>query len=505
MRNNDRPSAARRRPPPPEPPAEMSRPPWRTVGRPYAGRTVLPDIGLNQRAAAAAREKNADNGRLPRKHAKRGQEEKWHHEKIISARRVSSPTLASTVDTLPKAEAKPFTDDHRQEEALQVNDRKGSNPATLGIGVSLWLNRFVHRTKAKTPAKRAEDEARRQHAEKVSTRSEVDKAGGVSSSTFSKGARDGKLLPGAEATAADGVRHTWSALRSRLVRAKIQEAFASVKYEVAGKTYTSLRLMGEGGYSKVYEVFDASRQLYALKVVDITHSSENVKADLLREMEYLSNFERSDHVIRLLAHDRVTEEATQESGATDVIYLLLERGECDLTHILSYLEDNARLTPTKLRYYWEQMLEAVQSVHGKRIVHADLKPANFVLVQGHLKLIDFGLAGQLEDGAEHLNRTFVGGTKDYMSPESMACFIIEVMHPIIRSSQYSSLSGRRCELRSYARGEARDQGRLQERRVGAWRHPVPAGLWRRGSFLSPARRQAGQNARSHRSLQACGL
>ncbi len=46
-----------------------------------------------------------------------------------------------------------------------------------------------------------------------------------------------------------------------------------------------------------------------------------------------------------------------------------------------------------LRYYWEQMLEAVQTIHDAGVVHADIKPNNFVLVRGHLKLIDFGLAG----------------------------------------------------------------------------------------------------------------
>ncbi len=38
------------------------------------------------------------------------------------------------------------------------------------------------------------------------------------------------------------------------------------------------------------------------------------------------------------------------------------------------------------------MLEAVNQIHKKDIVHCDLKPANFLVVQGHLKIIDFGMA-----------------------------------------------------------------------------------------------------------------
>ena len=34
-------------------------------------------------------------------------------------------------------------------------------------------------------------------------------------------------------------------------------------------------------------------------------------------------------------------------------------------------------------------IEVVDAIHEERIVHGDLKPANFLYVQGKLKLIDF--------------------------------------------------------------------------------------------------------------------
>ena len=36
--------------------------------------------------------------------------------------------------------------------------------------------------------------------------------------------------------------------------------------------------------------------------------------------------------------------------------------------------------------------QAVHVIHEARIVHSDLKPANFLVVEGALKLIDFGIA-----------------------------------------------------------------------------------------------------------------
>ena len=41
-----------------------------------------------------------------------------------------------------------------------------------------------------------------------------------------------------------------------------------------------------------------------------------------------------------------------------------------------------RLPENYLRLYWQQMLEAVHTVHEEKIIHSDLKPANFLCVKG---------------------------------------------------------------------------------------------------------------------------
>ena len=43
--------------------------------------------------------------------------------------------------------------------------------------------------------------------------------------------------------------------------------------------------------------------------------------------------------------------------------------------------------------------QAVDNIHRERIVHSDLKPANFLVVEGQLKLIDFGIAKAIQSGA----------------------------------------------------------------------------------------------------------
>lgn len=51
-----------------------------------------------------------------------------------------------------------------------------------------------------------------------------------------------------------------------------------------------------------------------------------------------------------------------------------------------------------------QMLECVQVCHDRGIIHTDLKPANFVLVRGALKIIDFGISHAIEEHTVHARR-----------------------------------------------------------------------------------------------------
>lgn len=81
----------------------------------------------------------------------------------------------------------------------------------------------------------------------------------------------------------------------------------------------------------------------------------------------------------------------------------MECGEIDFAHILAKYQ-GIPLSLNFIRVYWEQMLSAVQAIHDEKIVHSDLKPANFLLVQGQLKLIDFGIAKRMGDDTTNIHR-----------------------------------------------------------------------------------------------------
>lgn len=79
----------------------------------------------------------------------------------------------------------------------------------------------------------------------------------------------------------------------------------------------------------------------------------------------------------------------------------------------------------------EEMAEALEAAHRRRVVHGDLKPANVMLTDDHhVKVMDFGLATRLppgEEGNGHVSiapsaatgTLTVRGTPAYMSPEQI--------------------------------------------------------------------------------------
>ncbi|KAH9887775.1 protein kinase-like domain-containing protein [Xylariomycetidae sp. FL2044] len=184
--------------------------------------------------------------------------------------------------------------------------------------------------------------------------------------------------------------------------------------KVNGKCYTRIDSLGRGGSGKVYRVAADNGKMFALKRVSLEGADEITVRGFKGEIDLLKKLNVVERVITLYDYELNAEK--------QVLSLLMEMGELDFNNVLRQRlsSENAKFDPVFVRYYWQEMVECLASVHAHDIVHSDLKPANFVLVQGRLKLIDFGIANAIQtDETVNVHRETQIGTPNYMSPESL--------------------------------------------------------------------------------------
>ena len=182
---------------------------------------------------------------------------------------------------------------------------------------------------------------------------------------------------------------------------------------VNGKLFTRMDCIGRGGSAKVYRVLAENYKIFALKRVSLENIDELAIRGYKGEIELLRKLEKVERVIRLFDYEVNDERQT--------LSILMEMGESDFNRLLSSQlnADDAKLDISFTRYFWKEMLECVLAVHQYDIVHSDLKPANFLLVQGRLKLIDFGIANAIQDDTVNVHRESQIGTPNYMAPEAL--------------------------------------------------------------------------------------
>ncbi|KAL2643971.1 hypothetical protein R1flu_011558 [Riccia fluitans] len=199
---------------------------------------------------------------------------------------------------------------------------------------------------------------------------------------------------------------------------------------VSGQRYQKLGMIGKGGSSEVYKVIDSEFSIYALKKIILGGRDHSTARGYYQEIEYLVRLRGKRHIVQLIDYEVTNRNVVDENYGEEkiqedaCIYVVLEFGEIDLAGILNkkrkeMLESSEPLDDNWIRFYWKHMLVAVKTIHEERIVHADLKPANFLLVKGELKLIDFGIAKAIQSDTTHVARDAQVGTLNYMSPEAL--------------------------------------------------------------------------------------
>jgi serine/threonine protein kinase/tetratricopeptide (TPR) repeat protein len=210
--------------------------------------------------------------------------------------------------------------------------------------------------------------------------------------------------------------------------------------------YEILAPLGAGGMGEVYRARDEKLDRdVAIKVLP-----QAVAAD----PETLARFEREAKAVAALSHPNILSifDFGQHEGVSYAVMELLE-GETLRGKL------NAGPIPQKQAVdYAVQVARGLSAAHERGVIHRDLKPENlFVTRDGHLKILDFGLAKRVEavalgqetnapTASGHTEPGTVMGTAGYMSPEQVKGFPVDHRSDIFSFGTilYELLSGKKA-------------------------------------------------------------
>ncbi len=141
--------------------------------------------------------------------------------------------------------------------------------------------------------------------------------------------------------------------------------------------YRTIKKLGEGSFGKVYKA-EYNKVYYAMKFENKSRSQS-----LLESEATIMNYLRGPNIPNI--------ESFGTSGDYNILIMqLMDKSLEDLINI----HKNFSVKTVSLLAF--QMMNILQSIHDKHIIHRDIKPDNFVMGNSennaHLYIIDFGLA-----------------------------------------------------------------------------------------------------------------
>ncbi|MDF1661287.1 MAG: protein kinase, partial [Planctomycetota bacterium] len=168
--------------------------------------------------------------------------------------------------------------------------------------------------------------------------------------------------------------------------------------------FTIVKVLGEGGMGIVYEATDQHGRAVALKLIRGELASERAKKRFVREQEVMQKLRHPNIVT-------ITGAGTSSYG--DYIAMELLSGKA-----LDAVQSEQELTSSQALEIIVKMCKGVAFAHEKDIVHRDLKPSNIMITDDNdVKVMDFGLAKDLNRETMLTRESAVLGTPHYLSPE----------------------------------------------------------------------------------------
>lgn len=194
--------------------------------------------------------------------------------------------------------------------------------------------------------------------------------------------------------------------------------------------YLITDIIGRGGFSIVYK--GLHRRL------DMPVAIKMLFHDMAMEDDFIANFQKEAITIAQFNHENIIKVHDVET-CFQTMFIVMELIEG--RSLRQILRDRGVLSAGQVVNFMLQVCAGLHYAHQRGIIHQDIKPGNlFVLPDGRLKILDFGLACNC--GAENL----MTGTPFYMAPEQVECLPVDERTDIyaLGLTAFEMLAGRRA-------------------------------------------------------------
>lgn len=170
--------------------------------------------------------------------------------------------------------------------------------------------------------------------------------------------------------------------------------------------YEKIQEVGVGTYAKVITAYSAKeRNIVAIKIISKLTTSTTFKRKFLH---------REIDVVRGLNHPNIIK-YYRSIETTHRIYIIMEYAKNG--SLLDMVRRENYFSEAKARHVYHQLIDALEYIHSRGIVHRDIKCENILFDDNDvLKIIDFGFASCYKESRRAMSETYCG-SRAYCCPE----------------------------------------------------------------------------------------
>lgn len=221
------------------------------------------------------------------------------------------------------------------------------------------------------------------------------------------------------------------------------------------------KLIGKGSFGRVYLAFNvATGEVIAVKQVEIPRTKSD-RQDT-RQLDMVDALYQEMYMLRDLDHDNIVQYLGYGRD-NDVVNIFLEYVSGG--SISSRLSLQGAFEEPLVRYFTRQIVAGLNYLHGRNILHRDIKAANILVeADGICKISDFGLSkkNDYDEVYDENSRMSLRGSIYWMAPEvvknepysakvdiwSLGCTVIEMFtgqRPWLTLNQIATLYNLGCQ------------------------------------------------------------